>query len=80
MGWNKWHWITDISILRDRQEGYTPLLRKIWWGGINVDNCKSPNNKNCLMAMYRAAKKKKHFIHIWSSYRRRQLIINNGRR
>ena len=50
------------------------------WGGINVDNCKSANNKNCLMAMYRAAKKKKHFIHVALKRHRIKIRINHGKR
>lgn len=35
-----------------------------YWGAINAENCKSANNKNCYMAMCRAAKNKIRLFHI----------------
>lgn len=35
-----------------------------YWGAINAENCKSANNKNCYMAMCRAAKNKTHLFHV----------------
>lgn len=80
MSRSKWRYFTDLSILYGRQYNYDPMMNKIWWGGINVDNCKSANNKNCLMAMYRAAKKKKHFIHVALKRHRIKIRINHGKR
>lgn len=36
-----------------------------WWGAFNMNNCKSANNKNCYMAMCRAAKNKKRILHLF---------------
>lgn len=48
-----------------------------WWGATNIENCKSPDNKRCLLAYYRARKNKtrrfktltkhEHIKHILSS-------------
>lgn len=35
-----------------------------YWGAVNIENCKSANNKNCYMAMCRAAKNKRHLFHV----------------
>lgn len=44
-----------------------------WWGAFNIENCKSANNKNCYMAMCRAAKNKSRIFRLYN----RTLRIRN---
>ena len=48
-----------------------PKEQEYFWGAFNMENCKSANNKNCITAIYRAAKNKNRVL---KSFEIRKLI------
>lgn len=55
---SKWKYAEKWSIVDE----YIFGKNEYWWSAFNIENCKSGYNKNCYMAMYRAAKNKKRII------------------
>ena len=51
---NKWRHVEYDWALNLFYFGENPY----WWGAVNIEYCKSPNHKRCLLAYYRARKNK----------------------